>query len=85
LASSANTIANVEKMVLSGVAFWEEGDDSLFADMDDDESSEEEPTPKNGGKGGKGSQKTKDDNRFDEGGHRPLKNVLAGKVSEKIA
>ena len=42
LASSANTISNVEKMVLSGVPFWEEGDDALFGDMDEEEDSEEE-------------------------------------------
>jgi len=42
LASSANTISNVEKMVLSGVPFWEEGDDALFGDMDEEEESEEE-------------------------------------------
>jgi len=44
LASSANTISNVEKMVLSGVPFWEEGDDALFGDMDEEEESEEEPS-----------------------------------------
>jgi len=32
LASSSNTICNLEKMVLSGAPFWEEGDDSLFGD-----------------------------------------------------
>ena len=42
LGSSAHTIANVEKMVLSGVPFWEEGDDALFGDMDEEEESEEE-------------------------------------------
>lgn len=36
LASSANTIANVEKMVLSGVPFWEEGDDSFFGESEDE-------------------------------------------------
>ena len=41
LASSANTISNVEKMVLSGVPFWEEGDDALFGDMEEEESEEE--------------------------------------------
>jgi hypothetical protein len=47
LASSSNTIANVEKMVLSGVAFWEEGDEALFADMDEgSESEEDEASPK---------------------------------------
>ena len=45
LASSAKCIANLEKMVLSGVPFWEEGDDALFGDMDDDEESEEEKQP----------------------------------------
>jgi hypothetical protein len=42
LASSANTIANVEKMVLSGVPFWEEGDEALFGDLDDEEESEDD-------------------------------------------
>jgi hypothetical protein len=35
LASSANSMCNLEKSVLSGVPFWEEGDDSLFDDADD--------------------------------------------------
>lgn len=35
LASSANSMSNLEKCVLSGVPFWEEGDDSLFDDADD--------------------------------------------------
>lgn len=48
LASSANTIANVEKMVLSGVSFWEEGDESLFADMSESESEEEDAKAANG-------------------------------------
>jgi hypothetical protein len=86
LASSANTIANVEKMVLSGVAFWEEGDEALFADLDEGSESEEEDQATKGGQPAKKTSKAAaDDNRFEEGGHRPLKNVLAGKVAEKIA
>jgi hypothetical protein len=27
-------MCNLEKMVLSGIPFWEEGDESLFGDMD---------------------------------------------------
>jgi hypothetical protein len=45
LASSAKCIANLEKMVLSGVPFWEEGDEALFGDMDDDEEESEEEKP----------------------------------------
>ena len=42
LGSSAFSIANVEKMVLSGVPFYDEGDDALFGDMDEAESEQEE-------------------------------------------
>ena len=46
LASSAFTISNVEKMVVSGVPFWEEGDEALLEGMneevDQDEEEEEE-------------------------------------------
>ena len=42
LGSSAHTMANVEKMVLSGVPFWEEGDDALFGDMDEEDESDED-------------------------------------------
>lgn len=35
LSSSAISICNLEKMVLSGVPFWEEGDDSLFGEVND--------------------------------------------------
>ena len=41
LGSSANTMSNLEKNVLSGVTFWDDGDDSLFGDSE----SEEEPEP----------------------------------------
>lgn len=41
LASSAFTIANVEKMVLSGVPFWEDGDDALFGDSEESEEEEQ--------------------------------------------
>ena len=88
LGSSAHTIANVERMVLSGVPFWEEGDDALFGDMDEEEESEEDRSSKQrGGQPGKGKGQKggADDNQFDEGGHKPLKNVLAAKVAEKIA
>ena len=40
LGSSANTISNLEKMVLSGVTFWDEGDDTLFSGMVSDSESE---------------------------------------------
>ena len=46
LASSANTIANVEKMVLSGVPFWEEGDDSFFGESEDESGSGDEDKEK---------------------------------------
>ena len=42
LASSAQSIANVEKMVLSGVPFYEESDDALFGDMSGEETGNEE-------------------------------------------
>ena len=38
LASSANSMVNVEKMVLSGVPFLDEGDDALLEVSDDEES-----------------------------------------------
>ena len=89
LSSSAQSMSNVEKMVLSGVPFYEEGDDTLFADGPIEEEEEEaapEVTPRNdfNPKSGR-KRKQKEEDRFDEGGHRPLKNVLASKVSEKIA
>ena len=31
-------MCNLEKMVISGVSFWEEGDESLFGDMDGSQS-----------------------------------------------
>jgi len=79
LASSAFAIANVEKMVLSGVPFYEEGDDALFADMDETE--EEEVDHRRGAK--KPARQTV--TKFDDDGHKPLKNVLATKASEKVA
>ena len=87
LASSAKCIANLEKMVLSGVPFWEEGDEALFGDMDDDEEeSEEEKAPvQQKGPPGKNRGKKGNDDKFDDDGHKPLKNVLAGKVADKIA
>lgn len=66
-------------MVLSGIPFWEEGDDSFFGDSEDDNGSEDE-----------GNSKEKkleyiNESKFEDGGHRPLKNVLASKVAEKVA
>lgn len=73
LASSAFTMANVEKMVLAGVPFWEEGDEALFAALnDDDEDGEHKAT-------------ASDADRFEDGGHRPQKNILATIVAERIA
>lgn len=57
-------MCNVEKMVLSGVPFWEEGDDSLFGDMDGTESQEEEESPKEKNKKDKLKKKGKDNERF---------------------
>ena len=51
-------------MVLSGVPFWEEGDDSLFGDMDGTESQEEEESPKEKNKKDKLKKKGKDNERF---------------------
>jgi len=75
LASTANSIANIERMVLSGVPFLEEGDDSLLGDIDEGSDSDDS-TAKKG---------RTDENKFDEEGHKPLKNVLATQVAEKIA
>jgi hypothetical protein len=75
LGSTAFAMANVEKMVLSGVPFYEDGEEALMAGSDSGDSEEEVDTPKKGG----------DVNKFDDGGHKPLKNVLAGQVAEKIA
>jgi hypothetical protein len=83
LGSSAFSMANVEKMVLSGVPFYEEGDDALFGDMDEEESEQEVATPQ---KDARGRPKGKlGESKFPEEGHRPLKNELAGKVAEKVA
>lgn len=76
-------------MVLSGVPFYEESDDALFGDMDDDSSDEEaQNTPKEQEAPKRLGDKNKvqvDDDRFDDDGHKPLKNVLAIKVADKIA
>lgn len=74
LASSAFTMANVEKMVLAGVPFWEEGDEALFAALNDDDEDEERKTSPGD-----------EADRFEDGGHRPLKNILATTVAERIA
>lgn len=42
LASSAQTIANIEKMVLSGVPFWEDGDEALLDNFSEGDQEEEE-------------------------------------------
>lgn len=83
LASSAFTIANVEKMVLAGVNFYDEGDDALFGDLNDEESSEEEDFKRKSMM--KKKKKSGEEDRFDEEGHKPLKNALANIVAEKIA
>ena len=70
LASTAFTISNVERMVLAGVPFWEEGDEALFGDMTDEEEENDQQA---------------NDNQFEEGGHRPLRNELADKVAERMA
>ena len=92
LASSAQSIANVEKMVLSGVPFYEESDDALFGDMSGEETGNEEEekpeTPKTKKHFGRPQEKKKtvEVNKFEEpDGHKPLKNVLAGIVADKIA
>jgi hypothetical protein len=91
LASSAFVIANVEKMVLSGVPFYDdEGDDSNFvSDLEENESDQEEEdaaAKKKAGVGKAGRRSTKmSDNKFDDAGHNPLKNVLATTVAEKLA
>jgi hypothetical protein len=42
LGSSAKTISNLETMVLSGVTFWDEDDDTLFSGMESSSESESE-------------------------------------------
>ena len=83
LVSSAFAIASVEKMVLSGVPFYDDdGDDSAF--MDELENESEEETSQNRMKAG--ARRVRNDTKgFDVGGHNPLKNRLAEIVTEKIA
>jgi len=46
LASPANTMVNVEKMVLSGVPFWEDGDEAILEEEENEDKQEEEsPKP----------------------------------------
>lgn len=73
-------------MVLSGVPFWEEGDDTLFADgpVEEEEEEVKESNSLEPAQNGR-RRKQEDEDRFEKGGHRPLKNVLASKVTEKIA
>lgn len=63
-------------MVLSGVTFWDEGDDTLFGSMDSSSDSESENDKKQPNKRNQKKGKP-DDDRFEPGGHKPLKNVLA--------
>lgn len=78
-------------MVLSGVPFYEESDDALFGDMSGEESGNEEEdkpeTPKTKKHFGRPQDKKKKEevNKFNDEGHKPLKNVLAGVVADKIA
>lgn len=77
LASSAFAISNVERMVMSGVPFYEDdGEENNFmSDIEEDASNDDEGA----------RRRPREDNRFDQAGHNPLKNVLANIVAEKIA
>ena len=75
LTSSAFTISNVERMVMSGVPFWEEDEAAVLNDMEESTDDNEQQDI---------DQQT-DENQFDQDGHRPLRNVLAEKVTEKLA
>ena len=77
LASSAFTISNVERMVLAGVPFWEEDDAALLGDITDFTDEDEENDEEN--------DQRADDNQFEEGGHRPLRNLLSEQVAERMA
>jgi hypothetical protein len=94
LASSAFAISNVEKMVLSGVPFYDDDGDeqNVVSEIDDEDSNEDEEgnaalqrskTVLNAT--AKRSTKNSEVNKFDDAGHNPLKNVLAGLVAEKLA
>lgn len=79
LASSAFAIANVERMVLSGVPFYEDdGDESNFvSEMDEEDSNEEDEANQKAqmSKQGRGGRRGKAAiNKFDDAGHYPLKN-----------
>lgn len=77
-------------MVLSGVPFWEDGDEALFDNVSEGDQEEEE-SPKAAQKDNKitnfSSQSVKkgkkdfEKNKFEEEGHKPLKNVLALQVA----
>ncbi len=82
-------------MVLSGVPFWEDGDEALLENFSEGDQEEEEESPKAAQKdtnptnfSGQGLKKGKKDfekNKFEEEGHKPLKNILALQVAEKMA
>lgn len=74
-------------MVLSGVPFWEDGDEALLENVS--EGDQDEETPKSAdnnatnftGQSLKKGKKDFEKNKFEEEGHKPLKNVLALQVA----
>ena len=80
-------------MVLSGVPFWEDGDEALLENVSEGDQDEETPkaaqkdnNPTNfSGQSLKKGKKDFEKNKFEEEGHKPLKNVLALQVAEKMA
>lgn len=74
-------------MVLSGVPFWEDGDEALLENVS--EGDQDEETSKSAdnnatnftGQSLKKGKKDFEKNKFEEEGHKPLKNVLALQVA----
>ena len=76
-------------MVLSGVPFWEDGDEALLENVS--EGDQDEETPKAAQKDNdatnftsqslKKGKKDFEKNKFEDEGHKPLKNVLALQVA----
>ncbi len=76
-------------MVLSGVPFWEDGDEALFDNVSEGDQEEESPKAAQkenkltnfSSKSVKKGKKDFEKNKFEEEGHKPLKNVLALQVA----
>lgn len=90
LASTAFTVATVEKMVLSGVPFWDDPNDVDLPEVggSDDETEDAEASadrPSNAGSTARHRRAADLAEEFDPNGHRPLENVLANRVAERMA